>query len=104
MKTDLIKFAARSIENLRGILAGLITALIFFNLLPKTWGVDLFWTDNATTPATAGSGTWVTPQPSGPTSWSSTSTANTPVPWTDVSVAHFLGSVGGTVTLGSDIT
>jgi hypothetical protein len=42
MKTHLIKFTARPIENLRGILAGLITCLIFFNLQPKTWGQDLF--------------------------------------------------------------
>ena len=42
MKTHLIRFTARPIENLRGILAGLITALISFNLQPKTGGQDLF--------------------------------------------------------------
>src|SRR6516165_6725529 len=104
MKADLIKFAARSIENLQGILVGLITALIFFNVLPKTWSQDLFWTGSAASPALAGSGSWVTPEPSGVISWSSSPTSFVAAHWIDGSVAHFLGSNGGTATLGSDIT
>src|SRR5271165_1897812 len=105
MKAHVIKFIAQSIKNLLGILAGLFTTLIFFTVLPKAWGVPLFWTGNANNPATAGSGTWETSTPSGPVSWSSTpGTTNTPVPWTDGSVAHFQGSFGGTATLGSNIS
>jgi hypothetical protein len=59
MKTDLIRFTTQLIKNLRGVLAGLIATLIFFNVLPKAWSLDLFWADNATSPATAGSGTWI---------------------------------------------
>src|SRR5207253_2748261 len=103
MKTDLIKFTRQWIKNLRGILAGLITTLIFFNVLPKAWSVDLFWADNATSPATAGSGTWAAAQFSGPISWSTKSTSPPTTAWIDGSVAHFLGSGGGTVTLGSPI-
>src|SRR4029077_9311610 len=53
---------------------------------------------------TAGSGTWTAAQFSGPISWSLTSTSEPDTAWTDRSVAHFLGSAGGTVTLGSNIT
>src|SRR6266481_2914823 len=104
MKTHLIRFKTQSIKNLRGLLAGLITTLIFFNLLPKAWSVDLFWEDFAATPATAGAGTWATGTFTGVGVWSSTPTSSTPTPWVDGSVAHFLGSGGGIVTLGSNIT
>src|SRR6516165_10438300 len=107
MKTDLIKLTAQSIKNPRGILAGLITTLIFLNVLPKVWSQSLpplFWAGNIANPATAGGGTWTTATTSGPSSWSSSSTSFVSTPWTNSSVAHFLGSGGGTVTLGSAIT
>src|SRR5271165_5248989 len=104
MKTQNTKVATRPPNKLPGIFAALVTALITFNVLPKAWSVDLYWTGNGSTPAVAGSGTWVTPETSGFFSWSSTSTSNTPANWVDTSVAHFLGSAGGTATLGSNIT
>ncbi len=86
MKTHLVRFTTQSIKNLRGILAVLIATLIFFNLLPKAWGVDLFWEDTAT-PATADGGTWTTLTGSRAFGlWSSTNN-----PWADGSVARFLG-------------
>ena len=102
MKTHLVRFTTQSIKNLRGILAGLIATLIFFNLLPKAWSIDLFWTGDAigATPAFAGSGTWdigITDQ----WSTSATSTANSSWPNSPSAVAHFLGSQGGNVTLGT---
>jgi uncharacterized protein with beta-barrel porin domain len=111
MKTHLIRFTALSIRNLRGVLGGLITTLIFFNVLPKAWSVDLFWAGNnpstETTPETAGSGTWTTGTFTG--AWSMVRFANNLDPWVDGSVAHFLGSgifetAPPTVTLGSPIT
>src|SRR4029077_17354985 len=103
MKTDLIRSTTLSIKNLRGILAGLITTLIFLYLLPKAWSVDLFWQDGAT-PATANApgffGTWATFS----SEWSSMPTLNTNTTWVDGSVAHFLGSGGGNVFLQSNIT
>jgi len=86
-----------------------ITSLLTFGVLPKVWSLDLFWTGNAANPAVAGSGTWALPQaspvPTPSPTWSSTpGTSRTPANWADGSVAHFLGSVGGTVTLGSNIT
>ena len=106
MKTDLIKFPVQSIKNLRGIFAGLITTLIFFNMLPKAWGAaDLFWQDDAT-PATAGGGTWTTVSFSGLGIWSTSQTSNTNGPWVNANdnTANFIGSVGGTVTLETPIT
>src|SRR5271165_2193843 len=103
MKAHLIKFTTQSIKNLRGILAAFITVLITFNVMPKAWGADLFWAGNATSPATAGSGTW-TAGVFLPFQWSLTSTSPLKSLWIQGSVAHFLGSVGGTVTLGSSIT
>src|SRR5262249_8078042 len=104
MKTHLIKFTTQSIKNFRDILAGFIITAILFNMLPKARGADLFWQDNATSPATAGSGTWTTVSFSGIGAWSTSQTSNTFDPWTDGSFAIFLGSAGGLVTLGSPIT
>jgi hypothetical protein len=96
MKTDLIKFNIATIKNLRGILAGLVTTLIFLHLLPKAWSVDLYWANGAT-PAMANApgfiGTWAT----GLSEWPSTPMSSVSAPWVDGSVAHFLGSGGGTV-------
>jgi len=104
MKTHLIKFTTQSIKNFRDILAGFIITAILFNVPPKARGADLFWEDNATSPATAGGGTWTTVSFSGIGAWSTSATANTNDPWLDGSVAHFLGSAGGLVRLGSPIT
>src|ERR1700741_2363583 len=100
MKTDLIKFTTLPLKNLRGILAGLITTLIFFHLLPKAWSADLFWLDFADSPATAGGGFWAT----GEFGWRTSQTSTPNVVWADGSVAHFLGSGGGTVFLESNVT
>jgi uncharacterized protein with beta-barrel porin domain len=109
MKAHLIRFTTLSTKNLQGTLAWLVTTLIFFNLLPKAWCADLFWQDDSTAPATAGSGTWGVGTNTGFGTWSSTS--GTLTPWTDGNVAHFLGSGGPsvppggpTVTLGTPIT
>jgi hypothetical protein len=80
-----------------------ITILLTFSVLPEVRGQDLFWTGTAANPAVAGSGTWVTPEPPGVISWSSSSTSFVGANWVDGSVAHFLGSNGGTATLGSNI-
>jgi fibronectin-binding autotransporter adhesin len=106
MKIPSIKVTAQSIRNRRGILAGLITILVFFNVLPKAWGADLFWAGNATTlPAAADSGTWTTNTFTGtPNSWSPSSTSFANSVWVQGSLAHFLGSGGGTVTLDTNIT
>jgi autotransporter-associated beta strand protein len=105
MKTQHLKGITQIPNKLPGILVAFFTVLLFFEVLPEVLGQDLFWTGNINTPpAAAGSGTWLTPEPSGFFSWSSTSASNTPTNWVDGSVAHFLGSNGGTATLGSDIT
>src|SRR5271169_2697712 len=105
MKTQHIKVTTQPPNKLPGILAAFITALLTFGVLAKAWGLDLFWTGNTPPPAAAGSGDWVTPQPSGViSSWSSTSTSETAANWVDGSVAHFQGSNGGTATLRSNIT
>src|ERR1700752_4354423 len=105
MKRKPKKFITQSIKTLRRILAGLVITLAFFNLLPKAWSIDLFWEDNATTPATAGSGTWTTGSASGQgLNWRTMRTSHTNSPWTGGRVAHFIGSVGGTVTLSGNIT
>jgi uncharacterized protein with beta-barrel porin domain len=91
-------------NRLIGVPAVFITILLTFSVLPETRGQNLFWTGTAASPATAGSGTWVTPEPPGFFSWSSSSTSFVAANWADGSVAHFLGSNGGTATLGSSIT
>jgi outer membrane autotransporter protein len=102
MKSDVIKFSTQLIKNLRGIGAGLVTCLIFLYVLAKAWAGDLYWADDATV-GTAFGGTWSTNTFS---QWSNsqtqTSFANTG--WVDGSVAHFLGSGGGSVFLESNIT
>jgi hypothetical protein len=96
-KTQHLKGISQIPNKLLGILAAFFTVLLFFDVLPEVLGQDLFWTGNVNTPpAAAGSGTWVTPEPRGFFSWSSTSTSNTPANWVDGSVAHFLGANGGT--------
>ncbi len=104
MKEQHIKVDTKSPNKLPGIVAAFITALITCIVPPKVWCIDLFWTGDAANPAIAGSGTWATPENREVTSWSSTSTSETAASWVDGSVAHFLGSVGGTATLDSDIT
>ena len=106
MKTERINVTIYWSNKLPGILAAFVTAMLTFSVLPKAWSDDLFWTGTGVIPpAVAGSGPWVTPEPYGVISWSSTSgTTNTPVLWTDGSVAHFQGSAGGTATLASNIT
>jgi outer membrane autotransporter protein len=99
MKSDLVKFSAQLIKNLRGISAWLVTCLIFLNVLAKAWAGDLYWADFGT-PATAGAGTWSTDS----AEWSTSQTSSANTVWVDGSVAHFLGSGGGIVTLGSNIT
>jgi len=102
MKTQPIKITTQS-PKLPGIPATLIAAMLAFSVLPKTWSQsrDLFWTGGVrltVTPADAGSGTWVLGG-----AWSNTRTSTGNTIWTDGSVAHFLGSNGGTATLGSFI-
>jgi autotransporter-associated beta strand protein len=104
MKTQPLKVTAKPARRLPGVFAAFITVLISFNLSPKAWSDgDLFWTGMEASPDAAGSGSWVTPEPSGVFSWSSTSPTETAALWVDGSDAHFLGSAGGTVTLGSAI-
>ncbi len=105
MKTPNIKDTTRPPNKLPGILAALIATLLIFDVLPNAWSVDLFWTGNPVTiPSAAGIGTWVTAAVSGPIAWSSSSTSIVGAVWADNDVAHFLGSAGGTVTLGSEVT
>src|SRR5208282_809582 len=103
MNTQHIKVTTRPPNKPPGILAALITTLMIFNVLPKVWSqTPLYWADDAT-PATAGGGTWTTFTGSGG-SWSSNPTSDTGTAWEDGSVAHFLGSAGGTILLESSIT
>jgi outer membrane autotransporter protein len=106
MKTQQIKVSSRHLDIFSDILATLITILLIIGVSPKGWSADLFWTGTAANPAVAGSGDWVTPQPTGfPQSWSSTpGSSKTGADWLNGSVAHFQGSGGGTATLASDIT
>ena len=102
MKTDLISLNTHAIKNLKGVLGGLITILIVFDMPPKAFGVDLYWAGNTANPVTAAGGIWTQPSSSGPLSWSTSSTPPfVSVAWADGSVAHFLGSGGGTVTLAN---
>jgi outer membrane autotransporter protein len=108
MKAHLFRFTTLSIRNIRGIPVGLVTSLIFFNLLPKALSVDLFWADFADSPAAAGSGTWGVGTATGFGEWSSNPTTNSGGFWTNGNVAHFLGSAAGeigppTVMLGTSI-
>ncbi len=102
MKMQRSKTTTRPVKKFPGVFATVITALLAFSVLPKAWSIDLFWTGDATgaTPAFAGSGTWdigITDQ----WSTSATSTANSSWPNSPSAVAHFLGSQGGNVTLGT---
>jgi hypothetical protein len=106
MKTQHIKGTTHTPDKFPGILAAFITALLTFNVLPKAWSADLFWTGNAATlPANAGSGAWVTPLASSSIpSWSIAATSNTGASWADDNTANFVGKPGGTVTLSNEIT
>src|ERR1700730_6125655 len=104
MKTQHIKVDSHTSDKRPGVLAAFITVLLTFSFLPEIRSPDLFWTGTAANPAVAGSGSWVTPEPPGVITWSSSSTSFVGANWVDGSVAHFLGSNGGTATLGSNIT
>jgi autotransporter-associated beta strand protein len=104
MKTQHIKVDSHTSDKRPGVLAAFITVLLTFSFLPEIRSQDLFWTGTAANPAVAGSGSWVTPEPPGVITWSSSSTSFVGANWVDGSVAHFLGSNGGTATLGSNIT
>jgi outer membrane autotransporter protein len=104
MKTERIKVTTHFPNKLLGILAAFITALLTFSVLPKAWSADLFWTGNTANPAVGGSGPWVTPEPYGTISWSSSSTSFVGANWANGSVANFVGTTSGTATLGSAIT
>ena len=104
MKPESVKISTESMTHVRLIPVGLITTLLMFNAVSDVWAADLYWADDAT-PATAGSGTWTTFTGTGPFEWNPSATGSSKnTGWVDGSVAVFLGSAGGTVTLESDIT
>ncbi len=104
MKTQPTNVNTHPANKRVGILAALITTLICFSVAPKAWSQNLFWAGNAANPVVGGDGFWVLPLPSEPISWSTTPTTETAAVWTDDSVAHFVGTTAGTVTLESNIT
>jgi hypothetical protein len=78
----------------------IVALLAAFGMRPNAWSLDLYWAPDGD-PGVAGGGTWGTDSPG----WLPSATPGTPPrPWVDGSAAHFIGSGGGTVTLGSAIT
>src|ERR1700674_4781937 len=104
MKTQPSKVTSQPAKNFPGLLAAFIIAVLTFSVLPIAWSADLYWTGDSlyATPPVAGDGSWRADK--GVVNWSDPRTSFANASWIDGDVAHFLGSNGGTVTLGTNIT